>query len=322
MALFMTQSDAPPEPKTPAKAHAALLAVQVFFSTLPIAAKYHVLPFMPPAGLVMFRVAGGAVILFAIARVGVRARVRDRRDLGRLALYAVLGVAVNQLLFIEGLSRTTPINAQVIGTTIPVFTLMFGALLGVDRLGALRVVGIALAAAGAIYLVGPDRIEITPETTIGNAMIATNALAYSLYLVLSKPILERYDSVTVMAWVFVFGTVFVAPFGVASLAGSGAIATMPWRAWAAVAFIVLVPTVGSYWLNAWALRRSAPSVVAAYIYLQPLLTGVMAVLLEGEELDPRAIPSAALIFAGVALSTRRGVRSQESGVRKNSGPDS
>jgi drug/metabolite transporter (DMT)-like permease len=81
---------------------------------------------MPPAGLVLFRVAGGALILFAIARVGVRARVRDRRDLGRLALYAILGVAINQLLFIEGLSRTTPINAQVIGTTIPVFTLMFG----------------------------------------------------------------------------------------------------------------------------------------------------------------------------------------------------
>ena len=301
--------DTPPEPRTPATAHAALLAVQVFFSTLPIAAKYHVLPFMPPAGLVLFRVAGGALILFAIARVGVRARVRDRRDLGRLALYAILGVAINQLLFIEGLSRTTPINAQVIGTTIPVFTLMFGAAMGVDRLGAFRVAGIALAAAGAVYLVGPDRIELTPETTIGNAMITTNALAYSLYLVLAKPILKRYDSVVVMAWVFVFGTVMVAPFGAVSLARSGALATAPWSAWAWVAFIVLVPTVGSYWLNAWALKRSAPSVVAAYIYLQPLLTGVLAVALEGEAIDPRALPATVLIFAGVAMSTRsKGIR--------------
>jgi drug/metabolite transporter (DMT)-like permease len=254
---------------------------------------------------VLLRVAGGAAVLVAVARAGGRRPISSRGDLGRLALYAVLGVAINQLLFIEGLSRTTPINAQVIGTTIPAFTLMFGIVLGADRLSASRAAGIALAAAGALYLVGPDRVAFTPETTAGNAMIATNALAYALYLVLAKPILKREDSVTVMAWVFVFGALFVAPFGAVSLAESGALATAPASAWAGVAFIVLLPTVGSYWLNAWALARSAPSVVAAYVYLQPLITGVLAVWLVGEPVDPRAVPSAALIFAGVALTARR-----------------
>jgi len=183
---------------------------------------------------------------------------------------------------------------------------MFGVVAGVDRLGPARIAGIALAAVGAIYLVGPDRIQLSPETTAGNAMIATNALAYSLYLVLTKPILKRYDSITVITWVFAFGALFVAPFGAVSLASSGALRTMPASAWAGVAFIVLLPTVGSYWLNAWALGRSAPSVVAAYVYLQPLLTGVMAVAFLNEPLDPRVVPSAALIFAGVALTTRRG----------------
>jgi drug/metabolite transporter (DMT)-like permease len=294
------------EPRTEPAAHLALLAVQVLFSTLPIAAKYYVLPHVPPAGLVLLRTAGGAALLLAIARARGRRPVDDRRDLARLALYAALGVAINQLLFIEGLSRTTAVNAQVIGTTIPAFTLMFGVLAGVDRLGPARGAGLARAAAGAIYLVGPDRVELSPATTAGNAMILSNALAYSLYLVLSKPILKRYDTITVIAWVFAFGALFVAPFGAASLAGSGALATMPASAWAGVAFIVLLPTVGSYWLNAWALGRSAPSVVAAYIYLQPLLTGVMAVAVVHEPLDPRVVPSAALIFAGVALTTRRG----------------
>lgn len=290
--------------RTEPAAHAALLAVQFLFSTLPIAAKYYVLPHMGPAGLVMLRVAGGAAVLVLLARMRGRLAIRDRGDLWRLALYAVLGVAVNQLLFVEGLSRTTAINAQVIATTIPVFTLMFGAALGVDRIGRGRVAGIALAAAGAVFLVGPDRIELTPETTVGNALIAANALAYALYLVLSKPILERYDSVSVMAWVFLFGTIFVAPFGAVSLAETGALGTMPASAWAGIAFIILLPTVGSYWLNAWALRRSAPSVVASYVYLQPLLTGALAVGLQGEPIDPRAVPSAALIFLGVALTTR------------------
>ena len=293
-----------PERRTEPAAHAALLAVQVFFSTLPIAAKYHVLPHLPPAGLVMMRVIGGAAVLLALARARGSAAILDRRDLGKIAVYALLGVTVNQLLFIEGLSRTTAINAQVIGTTIPAFTLGFGVLLRIDRLSWTRVVGILLAAAGAVYLVGPDRIELTPDTTIGNTMIVANALAYSLYLVLVKPMLGKYDSISVIAWVFLFGTIGVLPFGAASLARSGALSTMPLSAWIAIVFIIIVPTVGSYWFNAWALKRSAPSVVASYVYLQPLLTGLLAVLMQGEPIDPRAIPSAALIFVGVALTTR------------------
>lgn len=291
--------------RTEPAAHLALLAVQVFFSTLPIAAKYHVLPFMPPAGLVMLRVLGGAVVLLVLARMRGRIAMLDRRDFAKIGVYAVLGVAVNQLLFIEGLSRTTAINAQVIATTIPAFTLGFGVLFGIDRLSWLRVAGIVLAASGAIFLIGPDRIQFTPDTTIGNAMITVNAIAYSLYLVLAKPMLAKYDSISVMAWVFLFGAICVLPFGAVSLASSGALVTMPPSAWAGIAFIVLVPTVGSYLLNAWALKRSAPSIVATYVYLQPLLTGMMAVLMQGEPIDPRAIPSAALIFAGVALTTRR-----------------
>lgn len=295
----------PVEKRTEPAAHAALLAVQVFFSTLPIAAKYHVLPYVPPAGLVLLRVLGSAVVLATFARVRGRLTILDRQDFGKVALYATLGVAINQLLFIEGLSRTTAINAQVIATTIPAFTLGLGVLFGIDRLSWNRVAGIVLAAGGAVLLVGPDRIQFTPDTTIGNAMIAVNAIAYSLYLVLAKPILAKYDSLSVMAWVFIFGTLGVLPFGAISLARSGACTTMPASAWVGVAFIVLVPTVGSYLLNAWALKRSAPSVVATYVYVQPVLTGLLAVALQGESIDPRAVPSAVLIFAGVALTTRR-----------------
>lgn len=298
--------------RTQMSAHLALLGVQFCFSTLPIAAKYHVLPYLAPAGLVLFRVAGGAAVLFAVVRLRSRVEIPGRVDLARLALYGLLGVAVNQLLFVEGLHRTTAINAQVIATTIPAFTLGIGAALGIDRFTRLRSLGILLAAAGAIYLIGPDRIQFTPETTLGNAMIAANALAYAFYLVLSKPILKRYDSLTVVAWVFAFGALFVAPFGLAETAASGSVSGIPWSAWLAIGFIVAVPTVGAYALNAWALKRSAPSVVATYVYLQPLLTGLLAVLMHGEAVDPRAVPAAVLIFVGVALSTRTAGASEPS----------
>jgi drug/metabolite transporter (DMT)-like permease len=299
------RAESSPDRRTEPAAHVALLVVQVFFSTLPIAAKYHVLPHMPPAGLVILRVFGGAVVLLALARLRGRLTILDRHDFAKIAVYAMLGVTINQLLFIEGLSRTTAINAQVIATTVPAFTLGIGVLLGTDRLSPLRISGILMAACGAIYLIGPDRIQFTPDTTIGNAMIAFNAVAYSFYLVLAKPMLAKYDSVSVMAWVFLFGAIGVLPFGAVSLARSGALTTMPVSAWCGIAFIIVVPTVGSYLLNAWALKRSAPSIVATYMYLQPLLTGLLAVLMQGESIDPRAIPAAALIFVGVALTTRR-----------------
>lgn len=300
----MSSAAAPTHQRTEPLAHLALVGVQFAFATLTIAAKYFVLPHVPPTGLVTLRIAGGALVMFALVRATNRQPVSDRKDLARLALYALLGVAVNQMLFIEGLNRTTAINAQVISTSIPAFTLMFGATLGVERFTGRRVFGILLAAAGAIFLIGPDRIELNLDTTVGNTMILINSLSYALFLVLSKPILKRYDSMTVTLWVFLFGLLMVVPFGATSLAQSGAMQTMPWQAWAGIGFIILVPTVGSYLLNAWALKRSDPSMVATYIYLQPLFTGLFAVLLVNERLDPRAIPAAALIFSGVALTTR------------------
>ena len=178
-------------------------------------------------------------------------------------------------------------------------------MLGRERITRARLAGICLAAAGVLYLIGPDQITFSPEQTLGNAMIATNAASYALYLVLSKPILERYDSLTVLSWIFAFGALFVAPFGIAAFASPGALDGLSPSVLAAVAFIVLVATVGTYWLNTWALECVRPSVVAIYIYLQPLLTGVLAVWLLGETLNSRLLPSAALIFAGVALATLR-----------------
>jgi drug/metabolite transporter (DMT)-like permease len=284
-------------------AHLALIAVQLMFASLPIAAKL-VLDVLPPAALVLFRIAGGFSILFAIGWAR-RPECPRPRDLGRLALLAALGVALNQLLYIEGLHRTTAINAQVIATTIPAFTLLCAVVFGVERATLASSVGIVLAAAGAICMIGPDRITLAPETTIGNLMIAVNALGYAAYLVLSKPMLSRYGSTSMIGWVFAFGALMVAPFGVVALAGSATVQQATTMDWSLVAFIVLVPTAGSYWLNAWALKRSPPSMVAAYVYLQPVLTAILAVLVLDESIGVRTLVGAGLIFGGVALSARR-----------------
>jgi drug/metabolite transporter (DMT)-like permease len=130
--------------------------------------------------------------------------------------------------------------------------------------------------------------------------------SYSVYLVISRGLLRRYDALTVITWVFVFGAVGMLPWGLLPLAHEGA--GLSARAWGAVAFIVLFPTVGAYWLNVYALKRVESSVVSVFVYLQPAITAAAAIPLLHERLSPRLIPAAALIFAGVGVAlweTRR-----------------
>ena len=284
--------------------HLALFLVQVMFGTWPIFGKI-ALRALPPTALVAFRVSGGALCFLIFQRILGRVRIKSRGDYLRLALYSMLGVVLNQFLFVKGLSYTTVINATLLGTTIPVFTLLVCLFLGIDRVSARRIFGIILAAAGVIYLVDPLRAEFSADTTLGNILIVANSLSYGAYIAISKDMLKRYGALTVITWIFIFGTVFTLPVGAWSLAESNAVQTAGAFIWLAVLYIILVPTVGAYYLNAWALARVEPSTVAVYIYLQPLIAFVLAPLLLNEPLSSRTWIAALLIFAGVAIVSRR-----------------
>lgn len=283
--------------------HLALIAVQVMFGSWPIFGKI-VLTRLTTTTLVALRVAGAALAFLALQSIAGRVKIDRRRDYARLALFSLLGVVLNQLLFVKGLAMTTVINATLLCTTIPVFALLVSIAMGFDRMSGKKLLGIGLAAAGVIYLIDPLRADFTAHTTLGNLLIVLNALSYAAYIAISKDLLHRYGALTVITWVFIFGTVFTIPFGfyytdLAALEYVGA------KVWLAVAYIILVPTVGAYYLNAWALERVSPSTVAIYIYLQPLIAVALAPLILGEKWNSRTWVAMALIFAGVYVVTRR-----------------
>jgi drug/metabolite transporter (DMT)-like permease len=283
------------------RVHAALAAVQVMFAALPIAAKF-VLPSVPPSGIAFFRIAGAGLAFALLKALTVRERVVARRDLLTLAGLALVGVVLNQVLFLEGVKRTTAINANILVTTVPAYTLGIALALRRERATLAKVGGIVLAAAGAVWLIGPDRIRLDPSTAFGNALIVLNTSLYASYLVLSKPLLERYQPVTVVTYVFLFGGLFIAPVGVVALRDVD-LFHLPRAAVIALVFIVLCSSVLAYYLSIWALRRTASSLVAMYVYLQPLITALGAPLLLHERVTPRAGLSGGLIFAGLALAT-------------------
>ena len=280
--------------------HLTLVLVQFLFASLAIAGRI-VLPRFPPGVLVCFRVFGATAVLLILNFLAGGTWVRNARDLLRLAILGLLGIAANQTLFLYGLRQTTAINATILVTTVPVFTVLGSVLVGHESASALKFCGILLAALGTVYLIGPDRISLAPNLALGNALIVLGMMCYAAYFIYSKSVVNRYGPVTVSFYVMLFAGFGVLPFGVAGIRQMRISGLEP-AIWWWVGYIVVFPTILSYLLNIWALQRASSNTVAVYIYLQPLFAALGApLLLPGEGLTARAAVAGMTIFAGLAL---------------------
>ncbi len=276
------------------------MVVQLLFASLAIAGRY-VLPVFPAGALVTFRVIGATLVLLALNAITGGGWIRDRRDLLQLAILGTLGIAANQTLFLYGLKHTTAINATILVTTVPVFTVLGSVLTGREPASLLKFAGIALATAGTVYLIGPDRISLAPDVALGNSLIVVGMVCYAAYFLYSKSILRRYGSVTVSFYVMFFASFGVLPFGLAALPdmNRGEVSQSVWL-W--VGYIVVFPTILTYLLNLWALKRASSNLVAAYTYLQPLFAAAVAPLvLADEHLGFRSAIAGLAIFSGLGL---------------------
>ncbi len=291
-------------PETRLSIHAALLVVQIAFGTLAVEGKIAMSPRfgVAPEALAMVRILGGAIV-FVPAYLALRRKdaegaggVDSWRDRGVLALLSLFGIVINQALFLRGLSMTSPVSATLLVATIPVFTAAIAVLTGRDRLNVRAALGFFLAAFGIAALSG----FALPAP--GDALVLLNALSYAVYVVYSKAALGRHGTLAVMAYVFGTGALLFAPIGAATLVrdaprwSSGAIGL--------VAFVVLVPTVLAYGVNAWALRRASPTLVTIYVYLQPLFVVVLAALQLGQTPSALTLLGGAFILAGVTIVAR------------------
>jgi drug/metabolite transporter (DMT)-like permease len=283
--------------------HLALVLTQFFFASLAVAGRF-VLPVVPPGLLMMFRIFGAAAALLTLKLVRGGPWVRDPGDLRRLALAGLLGITVNQTLFLFGLAHTTAVNATIMVTTVPVFTVLGSLLLGLERPSPLKLTGIGLAGAGAIWLIGPDRLSLAPGVALGNLLILCGMICYSAYFLIAKPVLARHDTLTATTIVMLVAALGAVPVGLYSLARAH-LGVVPPHIWWLVAYIVAFPTIVNYLLNFWALRRASSNTVAAFIYLQPVFAAVATpFLLPGETLTVRAAACGAVIFLGLGLVIR------------------
>lgn len=290
-------------PQLSAAPHFALLAVQVMFGTFPVAGKIALQSF-PSLGIVAFRVGGACLAFFVLQTISGRIRLERRKDYWLMAIYALLGVILNQILSVTGLSLTTASNSALLAVMMPVFIVIIGALSGFDKLGWSKGAGILVAAGGVVYLIDPSHANFSIANLRGDFLIIANGFCYAAYIAISKDVIARNGALRSLFWLFLFGALICVPLGFMSFANFS-FSQVSANGWLALSFIVLFPTVGAYYLNAWALARLEPSVVAVYIYLQPLIGFALAVIFLAEPFTLRAVVAGLLIFAGVFLVTRK-----------------
>jgi drug/metabolite transporter (DMT)-like permease len=278
------------------------LAVQLLFGSLPVIAK-SILKIIPSSALVGIRVLIAAIILLAFQTYRKRIWLNDRKDYFRLAVLGFFGVVLNQLLFIGGLSFTKASNVSLLVVTIPIFTFLVGAISGSEKLNLRKIAGIVVAAAGAIILIDPRNASFSSDTTLGDAMIILNSLAFGIYVATSKDVVTRNGAFRSMMWIFVFSALVCTPLAAYSLSGAN-IGSISAGTWLLVVYISIFATAVPYLLNAYAIRRVSPSVVAVFIYLQPMIGFILAVAFLNEQIDFRFLIATMSIFAGVFLVTR------------------
>lgn len=318
----------PAEPRAPAALHhppaappyrlalASLLLIQLVLGVWPVVGKWVMLT-VPVRVLVGARILGAGPILWLMAKPW-RNRMSGK-EIAWCGLLGMLGVVGNQTLFTEGLMRASPLNAAVLGCSIPAWTLLFSVALRREEPTRLRIGGVVLALSGALLLAGADRFDLSGDRTLGNLMLIGNSALYAAYLVLSRPILARHGALPVVGWVFGLSTPLILPYALPAMLA------LQWQqvpdaALLGVGYIVLGPTLLGYALSAYALRAVPASTAAVFVYLQPLVTGLLAGKVLGERPSWQVAAAGALIFAGVALVSRPAPRQARQRIADGESP--
>ncbi len=256
--------------------------------------------FVPPFALTVLRV-GGAVILFWILSLFIPKEKIERKDYFKFFVAAIFGVSTNMLFFLKGIELTTPIHAAAIMTIIPVIILILSSIFLKEKITNLKISGVALAFSGALVLTLFGNSDRSGDHVIlGNTYIFLNAIFYSVYIILIKKLTTKYHPLTFIKWLFLFGFFMVLPFGYSELQDVQWHSFTPYVSYALL-FIVIGATFGTYLLNPIALNKLKASTVGVFIYLQPVIAGLFAVLMGADSIDTLKIIAMILIFSGVYL---------------------
>lgn len=255
------------------KAHFALLGANLIYGANYIIAKGIMPQKIGPSAFVFIRLVCATALFWVLKSIVFKEKVA-KKDFPRLILCGLLGAAANQLLFFHGINLTSPVDASIIMTTTPVIVLVFSFFLLKEKITSRKLLGISIGSIGAIILILNGNNSGGTSSSIGNLFVVLNASCYGLYLVVVKPLMKKYNALTVISWVFLFGFIFMFPFGINDFLNTN-FAAFDLSTYLVIGFVVLFTTFFAYLFNIYALNYVSPSVNSSYIYLQPVISFIM-----------------------------------------------
>lgn len=285
----------------------AIIGANLIWGVNYVVSKMVVNVHIDPITLTMYRILVAAALMWGAGLFYKHEKV-DRKDLVRMFFAALFGVTLNQSLFIGGIAYTTPIDAAIIVTLNPILVLVLSAMFLGDKITLPKVVGIVLGASGAISLVTySGAASFGAGHLLGNLMILGNATSYALYLVTIKPIMAKYSSLTVIKWVFLFGTIQFIPVGIVPMLEYDLLAQTT-STLLEIGFIVVGATFLAYLLTSYALSHIKATTVSIFAYSQPAIAAIFSLALGVDTLSWVKLLSMGLVCIGVYLASKPSIK--------------
>ena len=291
--------------KPTTKAHAALLGTNFFFAINLTAIKFIVnAGFAQPFAINIIRVGVTSILLWGMYIFESNKTPVNRADTGRLVLCALMGVAINQLLFVKGLSLTYSIHASLLMLITPILIIIIAASFLQEKWSILKLSGLILGITGACILLSAKEITGNARNAfLGDVLIISNAVAYAIFFVLVKPLMKTYPPITVIRLIFTIGFFMMLPFCWREFND------VQWHsftpiAWGTMCSIVFAGTFLAYLFNVYGIKMLGASTAGTYIYSQPFFAAAIAAVFLGEHLTSAKLLAAVFIFLGVYLSNK------------------
>ncbi len=291
------------------KGHAALWVANLIWGlNAPIAKG--VLAEVSAFAMTSYRMVGACLLFWAASLFMPRERI-GRGDMVKIFLASLFGIQLNQMLFLWGLSLTSPIDASIIATVVPILTMLFATLFLREPITWLKSSGVALGAAGAVVLVmlSHGGNVGTAGSAVGNMLCIISAISYSVYLTAFRNIIVKYHPVTTMKWMFLFAAICSLAIYNRPLADVD-YGSLNASTYLGIAYVVVGSTFISYMMVPIGQRYLRPTLVSMYNYMQPVVAVVLSVAMGLDTFGWGKAAAAICIFTGVWLVTKSKSRAQ------------
>ena len=261
--------------------------------------------YIKPYGFILLRVSSATLIFWTVGLFTKQQKI-EKSDYKKILIASFFGITINMLAFFKGLSLTSPISASVMMVTSPIMVLIFSSILIRKPIGKQRILGVFIGLVGALFLItlGNSSTGTSTNSAFGNFLVFLNAASYGLYLVLAKDLVKKYNPIVFIKWLYLFGLIFVIPFGYSELTAV-IWQEIPTNIYWNISFVLLFTTCITYLFNLYGLSKLKPTTVSVFIYLQPVIATIYALIVGSDSLNFVKLCATLLIFLGVYLVTKQ-----------------